>query len=236
MRKVSKLALASVGAMFLTLAIVPAAQAQTTTPPPSTPPTAPTPTPTPSPEDKRKEELEKRKQEIEKRKEEQRKKLDARKLERCKARENRIVNLMTRMSNRGEKQLSLIDQTSKRTQDFYVKKNLNLAGYPTALADVQARQAAAKVAVDAVKTAKPTFKCDGTDPKHVVQTYQDLVKKQNEALKNYRDSVKRLIQLVKAGLKTPTPPTPVPVPTPTPTTPTPTPTPTPPAPTPTPAP
>lgn len=173
MRLSSKLALATGGAVLLALAAVSVVPAQAAASSASTP---------------------------SERRREVRTEQDARQLERCKAREGRVASLMSRMSSRGEKQLALIDQTSKHVQDFYTQHNLTVAGYATALAETQTKQAAAKAAVEAAKAAKPAFACDGNQRK-IVQNYQKLVSRQNDVLTDYRDAVKKLVQLVKVSAR-----------------------------------
>jgi hypothetical protein len=124
-------------------------------------------------------------------------KLDAAKQRICEKRQTVITNVMTRMNNRGQKHLDLITTVSTKVQEFKNSKDLTVENYDTLLASVESSKTAAQTAVDAVKNTQVEFKCDGTDPKGVASSFKEAVRSQNEALKAYRDSVKDLIKAVR---------------------------------------
>lgn len=248
MRVLSRVALATGGALILSFAAVPLVNAQTapspTTPPATPPATSPTP-PATNPDERVKKELEKAKERAEKEAEKAKEKAtkDAERLkkeaekasrdtsrlaEKCKAQEARIKSLMTRLNTRGQKQLDVVTTISTRVQAFKTDKNLNVPNYDALVADVAAKKVAAQAAVDALKTAQITFKCDGTDPKGSASAFQEKMKAQHAAIRAYLTSVKHLLKAVKQavgdkhGSPAPTPsptPTTPPVTPPTPTTP-----------------
>ncbi len=108
---------------------------------------------------------------------------------------------MTRIGDRGQKQIELVNTIATRVEAYKVDKQLTVAGYDALLAEVNARKAAAVTVVDAAKAAKVEFKCDGTDPKGAASTFKDGLKLQNEAIKAYRDAVKNMLVAVKQAQK-----------------------------------
>lgn len=124
--------------------------------------------------------------------------LAAAKLKACQNREKAITNIMSRLSERGQKHVDLFSKIAERTETFYTKKGKTLANYDALVADVAAKKAAAQAAVDTVKSTSVEFKCDGTDPKGVVSSFKADLKLEIEALKAYRTSVKNLIVGVKS--------------------------------------
>ena len=120
------------------------------------------------------------------------------KLKSCQKREKAINNILSRISDRGQKQLDLFSSVATRTETFYTNKGKTLSNYDALVADVTAKQTVAQTAVGAVKSDSVTFKCDGTDPKGVVSSFKDALKSEIQALKDYRTSVKNLIVGVKS--------------------------------------
>lgn len=120
------------------------------------------------------------------------------KLKACQNREKVITNIMTRIGDRGQKQVDLFSTIAQRTEKFYVNKGKILASYDTLVADVAAKKAAAQTAVDTIKSTTPDFKCDGTDPKGVAAAFKENLKTEIEVLKAYKTSVKNLIVGVKS--------------------------------------
>lgn len=213
MRIISRVALATGGALLLSFVAIPQAHAITESE--TTDSTSPESSTTSETERKSREEL---KAEAEKRMAEAKaraaeikakaeankakrelaaQKLDAAKQRICEKRQTIITNVMTRMNNRGQKHLDLITAVSTKVQAFKNNKNLTVENYDTLLAAVESSKSAAQAAVDAVKNTQVEFKCDGTDPKGVASNFKEAVTAQNEALKAYRDSVKDLIKAVR---------------------------------------
>ena len=120
------------------------------------------------------------------------------KLKACQNREKAINNILARIASRGQKQLDLFSTIATRVETFYTDKGKVLSNYDALVADVNAKAAAAQTAVDAVKAASVTFKCDGTDPKGTAQSFKDSLKAEIAALKDYKSAVKNLIVGVKS--------------------------------------
>lgn len=120
------------------------------------------------------------------------------KLKACQNREAAINNIMTRIGDRGQKQLDLFTTIATRAGTFYTDKGKTLSNYNVLVADVTAKKVAAQTAVDTVKADSVTFKCDGTDPKGAVASFKDSLKSEITVLKDYKTAVKNLIVGVKS--------------------------------------
>jgi len=132
------------------------------------------------------------------RKEAARTKLAETKLQACQNREKAINTIMSRLGDRGAKQLQVINKISERTQTFYKEKGKTLANYDVLVADAASKKAAAEAAVAKVKETSVTFQCDGTDPKGTASSFKEQLRAQHAAIKAYRTSVKNLIVGVKS--------------------------------------
>ena len=125
-------------------------------------------------------------------------KLTAVKLEICQKRETEITNIMARMGDRGQKQVDLFAGIATRAENFYTEKGKTLSNYDALVTDVNNKKAAAQLAVNAVKSAAPTFKCDGDNPKATATSFKNIVKIQIDALNAYKTAVKNLIVGIKS--------------------------------------
>jgi len=119
------------------------------------------------------------------------------KLKVCQQREKTIDNIMTRMGDRGVKQLDVFTKIADRTEAFSVKSGKVPSNYVALVTDVNAKKADAQIAVTAAQSATVTFKCDGTNPKGVASSFKASLEAQNQALKAYKTAVKNLIVGVK---------------------------------------
>lgn len=117
----------------------------------------------------------------------------------CEKRQKAVTNIMTRISDRGQKQLTLFDTIATRVEMFYTDKGRTVSNYDTLVADVNAKKAAAQEAVDTVSSESATFSCDSSEPKAAVTTFKDSLKLEISALKDYRTAVKNLIVGVKSA-------------------------------------
>lgn len=120
------------------------------------------------------------------------------KLKVCQNREEKITNIMARISDRGQKQIDLFTKIAERTQTFYTEKGKTLANYDELVADVTTKKTAAQETVDELKATSADFDCSGDDPRGVATTFKESLKKEIEALKAYKTSVKNLIVGVKS--------------------------------------
>lgn len=124
--------------------------------------------------------------------------LVAAKLRVCQNRQRAITNIMSRIADRGQKQLTLFGTIATRVETFYANKGKTLSSYDSLVADVNAKQAAAQTTVDTIKSASIGFSCDGTNPQGFVSSFKSSLKSEITALQDYRTSVKNLIVGVKS--------------------------------------
>lgn len=120
------------------------------------------------------------------------------KLKACQNRQKAIANIMARISDRGQKQLTLFGTIANRVEAFYADKGKTLSNYDALVADVNAKAATAQAAVSTTSSDGSGFSCDGTDPKGFVSTFKGSLKTEISALQDYRTSVKNLIVGVKS--------------------------------------
>ncbi|HET9850523.1 MAG TPA: hypothetical protein VFP35_02790 [Candidatus Saccharimonadales bacterium] len=131
--------------------------------------------------------------------------LEAAKLKACQNREKAIDNIMARISDRGQKQLNLFTTIATRVENFYTKQGKTLSNYDTLVSAVNNQKAAAQTEVDTIKSDSVSFKCDGSDPRGVAQSFKGDLKSVISALQAYRTAVKNLIVGV-AGVQSTTSP------------------------------
>ncbi len=120
------------------------------------------------------------------------------KLKICDKRQSAITDKMSRIAERGQKQLDLFSSIATRVETFYANKGVTLTNYDALVAAVDAQKVVSQAAVDAVKADKADFKCDGTDPAGAATSFKADLKSEITALKDYRTSVKNLIVGVKS--------------------------------------
>lgn len=120
------------------------------------------------------------------------------KLRVCQNRQKTITNIMSRIADRGQKQLTLFTTIADRVETFYTDKGKTLSNYEALVADVNAKQAAAQATVDTIKSASTGFDCNGADPQGFVSSFKGSLKAEISALQDYRTSVKNLTVGVKS--------------------------------------
>lgn len=123
----------------------------------------------------------------------------------CQQREKTITNIMSRLSDRGTKQLDVFGKIAERTEAFYAKSGKTLPNYDALVADVAAKKATAQTTVAAVKDTSTTFNCDGTNPKGIAASFKDKLKAEIATLHEYRTAIKNLIVGVKSVQSTAAP-------------------------------
>lgn len=120
------------------------------------------------------------------------------KLKVCENHQRVVTNIMTRISDRGQKQLDLFTTIADRAEAFYTAKGKTLSNYQTLVDDVNAQKAAAQTAVTTVATDATSFKCDGTNDTVKVTSFKSSLKAEISALKDYKTAVKNLIVGIKS--------------------------------------
>lgn len=133
--------------------------------------------------------------------------LTAVKLKVCENRQNGIKNTMSRIADRGQKQLNLFSTIATKTETFYANKGKTLSTYDSLVAAVNDKKAVAQTTVDTVKADSANFNCDNTDPQGSIATFKTALKSEIQALKDYKTAVKNLIVGVKSVQSTEAPTT-----------------------------
>lgn len=137
------------------------------------------------------------KQEIESSRAARKTELTDKRLELCQQRQSKINELLAGSAKVGRERLTHIQSVKAKVKDFYTRKNLTSSEYDAALAVVDEKEAAAVAAVEVVETQKfDCAKVDGSKPSGEIKTMHEA---KHSALNDYRDSVKQLIQIVKAA-------------------------------------
>jgi hypothetical protein len=131
--------------------------------------------------------------------------LDAKKLEMCSKKQDKITSSMQRVSAQGLNQLDVFKKIADRTIAFYKSKGRTVTNYDQLVADVNAKYKAAKTAVDSISTTS-TFDCSSDNPKEALSIFRDNHKQKTAALKEYKTSIKNLIVAVKSAQAEQTPP------------------------------
>lgn len=124
--------------------------------------------------------------------------LSAARLKSCQNRQQAISNIMARIADRGQKQLTLFTTIATRVENFYTDKGNTLSNYDQLVADVNTQQTTAQNAVNATKTDSTGFSCDSSNPKAFVDSFKTSLKSEISALKDYRLAVKNLTVGVKS--------------------------------------
>lgn len=135
---------------------------------------------------------------------ENKQRLEGKKLEACEAREQRINRTMEQMATRGENHIAVFTKISDRVKTFYAEKGKTVTNYDALVADIDAKKQAAEAAVASAQSVGDVFSCDSDSPKIASEQFREAHKAQVAALKEYRTSVKNLIEAVKSAQSTET--------------------------------
>jgi hypothetical protein len=127
------------------------------------------------------------------------KKLGAENLKSCQNREGAIDNIMARISDRAQKQLTLMDQISLRVQNLYKDKNMSIGNYEALVATVAAKKAIADREMNTVRTMSRQFNCDSDDPKGTATQFKANTSLQSGALNDYKTAIINLINSVESA-------------------------------------
>jgi hypothetical protein len=105
--------------------------------------------------------------------------LAAAQLKICLKHEKVITNIMSRLSDRGQKQLTLFTTIATKTENFYTHKGKTLSNYDALLTAMGAKREVAQTTVDNIKATSLNFNCGANDPKGVASTFKDSLKNEN---------------------------------------------------------
>lgn len=118
--------------------------------------------------------------------------------ERCAAQKPQVTTVLAKTVEQGEAQIAVIDKIATRVQTFYEEKRYDVEHYDTLVADVNRKHDAAFSALTELRGSKDAFNCE-TSPDQGLSTFRTIHQRKNAALKEYKDSVKRLIIAIKSA-------------------------------------
>lgn len=153
-------------------------------------------------DERREEQKQKLTEKKEEKKEAAKTRLEETKLKVCQNRQKSITNIMSRIGDRGQKQLDLFSTITERAEKFYADKGYNVENYEQLVADVAAKKAAAEAALQSLSSMSSTFDCEGDDPRAAIEAYHESRKAKIQALKEYKTAVKNLIVGIKSAKST----------------------------------
>lgn len=122
-------------------------------------------------------------------------KLEAKRLEVCQQRQQKINDIVAQGAEQNTKQLAVFQKIEANVKQFYIDKKLSSDGYLAAVANADAAEANAVAAIEV--SIETTFDCtttDGTNPGSIVK---EAMTTRHSALQAYRTAVKDLIVVVK---------------------------------------
>jgi len=125
-------------------------------------------------------------------------KLEEAKLKVCQSRQNALGNVMNRVANRSRERLIFLDKVVERVQGYYTNNGLTIENYNELEADITKARSAVQNAIELENTLAADFSCDSDDPKGQVEQFRKQVKVEIKAMKDYRESIKAMIQAIKA--------------------------------------
>ena len=126
-------------------------------------------------------------------------KLESKKLEVCKKRQEVMKSTMTRMEDRSSKHIAWLDSVVEKVKSFYSTKGLTVANYDTLLANSVSARAAAVSSGNQLGQYQQEFSCDGNDPKSVINDFKTQHQSRVYTVKSYKEAVKALAEAVKAA-------------------------------------
>ena len=124
-------------------------------------------------------------------------KLDARRLQVCETREEKINSIIQKRSEQATKHLAVFQRIAGRVQEFVSDKNLTIEGYDELVSNIEAKEADAEAAIEA--NSDNTFDCNTVDGAAPAKLPRESFSAVNSALKEYRTAIKDLIVKIKAG-------------------------------------
>ncbi len=129
-------------------------------------------------------------------------KLEDKRLATCEKRSAKINSIIQKGAEQSAKHLAVFQKIEEKVKKFYVDKNRSADGYDAAVANADAKEAAAIAAIEASTELK--FDCENADGAKPGDAVKELMKTRHAALKEYRTAVKDLIQVVKKADSTKT--------------------------------
>ena len=122
-------------------------------------------------------------------------KLEAKRLEVCQQRQQKINNIVARGTEQNKKQLAVFQKIEANVKQFYIDKKLSSDGYLTAVANADTAEANAVAAIEV--SIETTFDCTTTDSTNPGSIIKEAMTLRHSALAAYLTAIKDLIVVVK---------------------------------------
>lgn len=113
----------------------------------------------------------------------------------CQHRQTAIDNIISRITDRSQAQLTLFGTIASRVEAFYVKQGKTVSNYQTLVSQITTTANQATTDFNMVESV-PTFDCTSADPVSTINTFRGYLSTEITDLQNYRLSVKNLIVAV----------------------------------------
>lgn len=123
--------------------------------------------------------------------------LDAKRLEACEKKSNKINSIIQKRSSQASKHLAVFTKISDRVQEFVADKSLTIENYDALVANIEDKEQAATAAIEA--NTNTVFDCDSVDASSPGKVVKASVNGVRDALKEYRTAIKDLIVKVKSN-------------------------------------
>jgi len=114
----------------------------------------------------------------------------------CKARVTTINNLMSRIVDRGSKQLAVINKTYNELRDYYESSDATINDYAAKIESITTKQTEAQVSVQSLSQYE-SLDCEGSDPKGQLDVFLGTAQIEYDKLKIYKDSISELLSSIK---------------------------------------
>lgn len=125
-------------------------------------------------------------------------KLESKKLEVCKKKQDVMKNTMIRMGDRASKHIAWLDSVFTKVKTFYSEKGLVVSNYDELVSNVETARTAAVSSQTQLSQYQTEFNCEGDDPKAVIEDFKTQHQSQVDAIKAYKESLKTLVTAIKA--------------------------------------
>lgn len=122
-------------------------------------------------------------------------KLEAKRLEVCQQRQQKINDIVAQGAEQNTKQLAVFQKIEANVKQFYIDKQLSSDGYLAAVANADSAEANAVAAIEV--SIETTFDCITTDSTNPGSIIKEAMTTRHSALQAYRTAVKDLIVVVK---------------------------------------
>ena len=122
-------------------------------------------------------------------------KLEAKRLEVCQQRQQKINDIVAHGTEQSTKQLAVFQKIEANVKQFYIDKKLSSDGYLAAVASADSAEANAVAAIEV--STETTFGCTSTDSTNPGSIIKEAMTTRHSTLAAYRTAIKDLILVVK---------------------------------------